>query len=156
MQTILLVGIIGMGALAYGLHLASAGKRLSVRILFFALLAPYVFLWVNLWAGDRRTSAYKHLEENAKNAVTAAELQNWATNVLAHPGDYTLQTNYPNKLRNIRWVENPDISICTNVDPAYVTIDWSPRDAVAKFEIGSTNFAGPGHKWQDGVYFRSE
>lgn len=158
MRVVLTVGLILIGAQIWGLVLAFTSKyfpgRFLVRSIGCIALGLTLFLWVNFWAGDRTDYAYEQLEESAKKLVTAAELQKWATNVLAHPEDYTLQTNYPSGLRRIRWVRMPDTMFRTNMDePPFVVLDWGGRDTVAKFEIGPTNFVGEGHKWREGVYF---
>lgn len=113
---------------------------------------------------------FDHLEQNARKVITAAELQTWATNLLAECGTYSttqlyqLRTNYPAKLRHLA-PGGPDVSI-NEVNSTNSPEDWTNRPSSislvwgsgflghAGFEIGPTNFiSSHGHAWALGVYF---
>ncbi len=129
-------------------------KRFAKIILVGVLLVPISFILLPLGFLVVDGYALGHLEANARNVVTGDELQAWATKVLAHPGDYSLRTNYPSALRRVHPLREPSTSICTNLDnPPFVTLEWNEVDIEIGFEIGPTNFVGRGQKWQDGVYF---
>lgn len=131
-------------------------KHLATIIIGTLLLLLSVSVLRPFWTSKVDGYAFKHLEANAKKAVTANELQAWATNVLAHPNDYRLQTNYPSSLRRIHPTREPRTRICTNLDQPYVVLDWTAEDILVEIQVGRTNFVGWGHKWQDGVYFLYE
>jgi len=104
---------------------------------------------------------FDHLEDRARRAITAAELQAWATNVLAQVPSYSssqvhqLRTNYPSKLRSVCC--GPGACWITVPQPRYVMIIWSMKPSGdAAFEIGDTNFVSmhpKAHAWAPGVYF---
>jgi hypothetical protein len=60
---------------------------------------------------------FDRLEQNAKNVITASELQIWATKVLAEYSTYSpsqlyhLRTNYPTRLRILAPGLGPDVCI---------------------------------------------
>jgi hypothetical protein len=106
---------------------------------------------------------FDHIEDRARRAITAAELQTWATNVLAQAPSYSpsefhqLRTNYPAKLRSV--CRGPGVCWISVPDPEsdYLMIIWSMKPSGdAAFEIGGTNFVSAHPKaraWAPGVYF---
>lgn len=107
-----------------------------------------------------RMRTFDRLEDRAKKAITAAELQVWATSVLANPpaspnprvSDFG--TNFPKALLDLDEYK-PYISIRPVADssPGMVTLMWgSGFLGHCGFDIGDTNFAR-GDAWQPGVYF---
>lgn len=134
-------------------------------ILFIALVlvlgaAAYVY------QGYKPAWQFDHLEQNARKVITAAELQAWATNLIAmHPTNNwvsfrasELGTNFPQQLRQLAPRVGPHVEVCrwedTN-EPPWVRVWWgSGFLGHAGFEIGPTNFdRGRGHPWASGVYF---
>jgi hypothetical protein len=106
---------------------------------------------------------YAHLERNARNVVTGSELQAWATNLLARDPEGTnlIKSNwgsdYPKQLDRLLPKNGPSVSVHDSGDtnfPSYVQVLWgSATMGHCGFAIGPTNFIGPGHSWQPGVYF---
>lgn len=109
-------------------------RRLSIKNLVTIIIGTIALLPIGvvlLNFGHLRLDGYAigHLEENARKVVTGDELQAWAANVLAHPDDHSLQTNYPSALRRVHPLRPPRTSICTNLyDPPFVTLDWNEVD----------------------------
>ena len=112
------------------------------------------------WAFDR-------IEQRSKKVITAAELQAWATNLLAQyttnaqPKVSELGTNFPPQLSGI-YRNPPYIQIneeSTNY-PACVFLTWGGGViGHCGFEIGPTNFVSyrrNARAWQAGVYFWSD
>ena len=145
---------------------------------YIVFLVVIILLPVLMIGGCRYQDwKFDHLEERARQAITAEELQAWATNILAQYPSYSasqlhdLQTNFPPKLSAVCrgssaacWVglqsyEEPgsDSSSPTNLHPDHVMIIWSAKPSGdAAFEIGPTNFVCPrpeAHEWAPGVYF---
>lgn len=105
---------------------------------------------------------FDHIEQSAKRMITPAELQTWATNLLARFPTYSqaeawqTRTNYPAQLRPLcrgmwagMWacwvsvVEEPRTNSAGAPEnhPEYVMIIWSMKPSGdAAFEIGPTNF----------------
>jgi hypothetical protein len=119
-----------------------------------------------IYTSYKPTWQFDHMEQNARKMITGAELQTWATDLLAHyPSNTTLRvselgTNFPQQLRRLAPKLGPGISIVERFDtnsPAWVRLYWGSGFLGASgFEIGPTNFAGfdpKGHAWQPGVYF---
>jgi len=118
-----------------------------------------------LYNGCKPVWQFDLLEHNARKAITAAELQTWATNLLAqHPTPGTLKlselgTNFPHQLRNLAPKLGPMVVIFEGQDtnsPSWVFVRWGSGFLGSHgFEIGPTNFVSdrPGHAWQPGVYF---
>jgi hypothetical protein len=131
-----------------------------------------------LLIGSCRYNAWQfdHLEDRAKQVITAEELQAWATNILAQFPSYSssqihqLETNFPPKLISVCrgpaacWISvqfhetSGSVSYSpTNWNPDYVMIIWSDKPSGdAAFEIGPTNFVcyrPEAHEWAPGVYF---
>jgi len=111
---------------------------------------------------------FDHLEQNARKVITAAELQQWATNFLAqYPPDGTNVvgfrtggTNFPPQLRGLAPKLGPFISTYpadgTNW-PAWVGLRWGSGFLGSHgFEIGPTNFVSPrpSRTWAPGVYYK--
>ena len=108
---------------------------------------------------------YDHLERNARKVITGAELQNWATNLIALHRTNTqlsfrvadLGTNFPQQLKNLAPRTGPNVVVYqwedTNQVPS-VRVWWGSGFLGASgFEVGAANFEGPGHQWQPGIYF---
>lgn len=133
----------------------------SIVLIGFACLSAYVTSFYRpVWQFD-------HLEANARKVISAAELQTWATNLLANPPTSQLAavtlsdlgTNFPKQLRGLAPKLGPHVflyeSQATNL-PRSLRIYWGSGFLGAHgFEIGPTNFASarPGHVWAPGVYF---
>jgi hypothetical protein len=111
---------------------------------------------------------FAHLEQTASQMITAAELQRWATNLLAEFPTYSpakfsqLKTNYPPKLaalcRSVNsWAAVHEEPVGTNYYPEYVMIIWSVKPSGdAAFEVGPPGFVSrqsDAHAWAPGVYF---
>jgi hypothetical protein len=103
----------------------------------------------------------KHIEGKARNQITGAELQAWATNLLASEpaGGYVsyskLGTNFPEQLRGM-YHQPPTVYVRSGESNSagYVSVMWgSGVLGLVGFQIGATNFVSSGHRWQDGVYF---
>jgi hypothetical protein len=111
---------------------------------------------------------FSHLERNARSVVTGAELQAWATNLLAqYPSNVTLRasrlgTNFPQRLLGLAPQIGPDVVVYVPNDtnsPGWVMVGWGSGGlGHCGFEIGPTTFKGArsGHAWQEGVYFFRE
>src|SRR4051812_35963895 len=71
------------------------------------------FICRTKWAWWR----FDHLEQTARKAITASELQAWATKVIEESRNYSVQqhnqlrTNYPPKLRGLAAGLEPDVSV---------------------------------------------
>jgi hypothetical protein len=134
-------------------------KASIVTLVVFLCLAAYIYPACKpVWQFD-------HLERNAKKLITAAELQAWATNVIAaYPTNSKiwiseLGTNFPMQLRGLAPKLGPSVWFYegdgTN-SPRWVRLYWGSGFLGAHgFEIGPTNFVSerPGHAWAPGVYF---
>ena len=133
-----------------------------------ALAAMFVPMFWTFWTFD-------HIEQRARRRMTGAELQRWATNLLAVQRPYfhdradAMGTNFPRPLLGLYRLEplvstfpattNEDTSLRQPpwVSPGYVRIIWGGGFiGHCGFEIGATNFeSGSPHanKWQDADYF---
>lgn len=156
------------------MEVASAMKKfrklfgvLLVLGAFGTLAAMFVPMFWAFWTFD-------HIEQRARRRVTGAQLQEWATSLIArqpffHDTAESMGTNFPQPLLGLYRLE-PRVIIyptATNedtllrqsqwVDPGHVRIMWGAGFiGHCGFDIGPTNFvnAAPfAHKWQDGVYF---
>jgi hypothetical protein len=111
---------------------------------------------------------FDHLEGRARKAVTAAELQTWATNLLAHHTNAgsvrepEAGNDFPRRLLGVAPQLGPHIYISVPDDtnfPSCVQVFWGSGFLGHKdFLIGPTNFVGrpSWHEWQPGVYFREK
>jgi len=100
-----------------------------IVLIFLSCIAAGLF-----WA-CKPVWQFDHLEQNARKVITAAELQQWATNFLAqYPPDGTNVvgfrtggTNFPPQLRDLAPKLGPIIFTCpaegTN-SPAWAAIYW--------------------------------
>src|SRR5881409_2062053 len=137
---------------------------LTVALIPVLLIGGCYFRW---WQFD-------HLEQNARRAITPAELQEWGTNILASVPNlspaqiHQLRTNYPAKLSRLCrgiggcWISVHEEPITNSAGivsytPRYVMIIWSIKPSGdAMFEVGPTNFVSvwpQAHVWAPGVYF---
>lgn len=134
-----------------------------MSVVVLMLFAGFAFY---LYAGCKPVRQFDHLEENARKVITASELQTWATNLLAsYPATNDwfilrpaqLGTNFPAQLLGLAPRLGPCVAVYFLDDrPRSLRVWWgSGFLGSTGFEIGSTNFVGDGHKWQDGVYFFS-
>jgi hypothetical protein len=135
-----------------------------ILLTFFVAVFVIVAGWV--WPTCRTIWKFDHIEGKARKRVTAAELQMWATNLLANPptGRVTvasLGTNFPAGLRGL-WRYDPSVVLNqtrTNDGepmPGWVHLMWgSGMLGHCGFEIGPTNFLGNRGTsvWSAGVYF---
>ncbi len=109
---------------------------------------------------------FDHLEKNAKKIITPAELQTWATNLLAqYPSNATasvwpseLGTNFPKKL--LKLYHRPPNFFIFGPRPdwpvPHLSITWGGGFiGHTGFEVGPTNFPGwrATNTWAPGVYF---
>lgn len=140
----------------------------TVRRLLFFFLAAIVCL-VGAWyllGFDVRWS-FRHIEQHAKNAISATELQQWAENILSHQppprsGDGLVRLSQlvaplPAPLLKV-YHNPPDIFVfqSTGDTPGYIRLVWGGgMIGHCGFEIGPTNFVSSRQKtkWKDGVYF---
>ena len=111
---------------------------------------------------------FDHLEQNARKVITAAELQNWATNLMAKYPEVSnvtyaeLGTNVLPQLKGLAPKMGPRVYIYYSEHPdvqSYVSLMWGSGFAGhAGFEIGPTNFTGQRGTtmWAPGVYFWHE
>jgi hypothetical protein len=114
---------------------------------------------------------FDKLEQNAKKAISANELQTWAVKVLGESSTYSvsqfweLRTNYPAKLRGLIIGIEPSVHIIPGSannaienrtsNPPAVSLVWGSGFLGHRgFESGPTNFVSPrGSAWSPGVYF---
>ena len=127
-------------------------------VLLFCVAAYFYTACKPVWQFD-------HLEQNARKAITASELQVWATNLLAHYTNETsvelseLGANFPSQLRGLAPKLGPHVFIHVPDDtnwPPYIQLYWGSGFLGAQgIEVGPTNFSrGLGHRlWSPGVYF---
>lgn len=118
-----------------------------------------------VYTGRNPVWQFDHLEGNARKVITGAELQAWATNLLAqYPTHSTLKpselgTNFPVQLQHLAPKLGPMVVIFERTEtnePSWVFVRWGSGFLGSHgFEIGPTNFVSsrPGHPWQPGVYF---
>lgn len=145
-----------------GLRLLSEGLIKGFKVL--VMLATLAFV-ASILHSCSIVWSYDHLERNAEKVITAAELQAWATNVLAqYPatnrvGIPELGTNIPKALLGLTSHHiGPDIRLVhpenTNLAPCVRVIWGSGFLGASEFEIGPTNFIDKsGTMWAPGVYF---
>jgi hypothetical protein len=129
-----------------------------------------------IWRGPYRWWRFDHLEQSARKRITAAELQNWATNIIAtYPGltplqAYQVRTNFPPKLESLCrgtisacWVGVMSHSVTNSQGQIHeeadcVQIVWSQKPSGdAAFVIGPPDFVfdhPKAHAWAPGVYFQ--
>jgi hypothetical protein len=132
--------------------------------IIFAILV--ICFGVYIFACFKPVWQYDHLEKNASKVITGTELQDWATNLLAHYTNETdvslseLGTNFPRQLGQLAPKLGPHIFIHIYDDtnqPSYVDLYWgSGFLGAAGFYIGPTNLVWSGnevHAWQPGVWF---
>ena len=137
-------------------------KTITICLLLLGLIGTWVFYsYMPIWQFD-------HLEANARNVVTASELQSWATNLLTvNPeGTNLVQsnwgTNFPRQL--FRLCPKVGLGVCVypaweangEKGPGWVRVMWgSGYLGASGFEVGPTNFVStqPGRAWAPGVYF---
>jgi hypothetical protein len=132
---------------------------------FLALFGVGLLAFGMIWPTWSLFHSFDKLERNAAKVITAAELQAWATNLLAHPPATTtprvadLGTNFPQKLRGL--YRSPPYVLLrqdgTN-PPDAVLISWgSGFMGHCGFEIGASNLTPSrgSEPWQgrSGVYF---
>ena len=132
-----------------------------------AILLVGISVCVYLYIAWKPWWQFDFLEERAKEVVTGAELQIWATNLLdSYPMTNNwiilerseFGTNFPPQLLSLAPRIGPDVAVYMLDDqPRFVRVTWSSGFLGMKgFEIGSTDFVGRGNKWQEGVYFFSK
>jgi hypothetical protein len=120
-----------------------------------------------VYVGCKPVWDFDHLESRARKAVTAKELQTWATNLLSHhtnAGSLRVSEvgkDFPKKLLRVAPELGPSIYVSVPEDtnyPSCVQVFWGSGFLGHKdFLIGPTNFVGPSssHQWQPGVFFRN-
>ncbi len=137
-------------------------KAASIFILVISF-----FVGAVLYKGCQPVWQFDRLERNAKNVITASELQAWATNLLTrYPTNdglslrvQDLGTNFPQQLQGLAPKLGPHLWIYQGRDagsPGWVRLHWgSGFLGTSGFEIGPTNFVSrrPRHAWKPGVYF---
>lgn len=137
------------------------------RAIIFLVVVILALLTVWQFRGLRSTRLYDGLEANARKVVTAAELQSWATNLLAiDPYGTNLEhswgEDFPKALLRLAPRTGPLVAIHnhtledTNSLP-WVQVYWgSGVLGHSGFEIGGTDFVSwyaESHQWAPGVYF---
>ena len=137
--------------------------RNSVYILALCVVALCFFAFLKSY---RIMRAFNHLEQNAREVITASELQAWATDLLArNPDGFYFNgrralTNCPKQLVGLCPETGPVIGSFapdgTN-PPSALWIQWSSGlQGTTGLEIGTTNhipYNESAHAWQPGVYF---
>jgi hypothetical protein len=143
---------------------------------WFAYGIPFVLIGGCLWMGPVQWWRFDHLEQSARKRIRAAELQNWATNIIAsYPGltpfqAYQLRTNFPPKIESLCrsriaacWVFVNSHSVTNSQgqiheEADYLQIIWSQKPSGdAAFIIGPPTFVydhPKAHAWGPGVYFQ--
>jgi hypothetical protein len=114
---------------------------------------------------------FDHLEQNARKAMTAQELQVWATKLLTYYTNETyvrlseLGTNFPRQLRGLAPRVGPSVFIhaaegsiypVVGSRPAYIQLVWGSGFLGSHgIEVGPPEFTGAraNRQWQPGVYF---
>jgi hypothetical protein len=129
------------------------------------VLVTLYFVCVMVWPTIRLVRSFDNLERNAKRVITGAQLQQWATNLLAvTPTNSYLKvsqlgTNFPSQLLGL-YRRPPYISIHDDLSPSCVYLMWGGGlIGHCGFEIGPTNFVSRrrnAREWQPGVYFWSD
>ena len=140
-------------------------RKLRVIVPLCVCLAALYYIFV--WPTQRLFRSFDNFERNAKRVVTGAQLQGWATSLLAlaptnsTPRVSELGTNFPSQLRGL-YRSRPYIQIQegdTN-SPSSVYLMWGGgMIGHCGFEIGPTNFVSyrsNARAWQPGVYFWSD
>src|SRR4051812_47178973 len=130
-------------------------------IVFILLLICVGILFTRFYIAS---SSFRHLEQEAQSAVTATELQSWATSLLNSnpmgtnltPGNWG--TNFPKQLLSLAPQLGPHVIIyqAQAPNPPWIRIAWGSGGlGDSGFEVGPTNFVSlqPGHEWAPGVYF---
>jgi hypothetical protein len=124
-----------------------------------------LFHFISVW---RTYRSFSNLEQNAKKAIPGAEIQKWATQIVAqHPNpEYghaelrlsDLSPPLPRPLLGLyRSPPNLYVYETTTNHPGHVRLIWGGGNiGHCGFEIGPTNFVGKGNPWQNGVYFWSD
>ena len=132
---------------------------LIVALVVAFCIAAYVY------TGSKPVWQFDNLERNTKKVITAAELQRWATNLLAmYPTNSRVRlselgTNFPQQLRYLAPKLGPYIWLYDDPDtntPRWVRLYWGSGFLGAHgFEIGPPTFVSqrPGRAWAPGVYF---
>ncbi len=130
-----------------------------VALAIVCLAAVFLPTWRVFWSFD-------HLEQHARKAITASELQTWATNLLSqYPSNATasvwpskLGTNFPNQLLKL-YHRPPNIFIfgpTADWPVPHLSVTWGGGFiGHTGFEVGPTNFPGwrATNTWAPGVYF---
>lgn len=142
-------------------------KNLKRVVLVIMLCVLVVLYFTVVWPIQKLFWSFDHLERNAKQVITAAQLQTWATGLLANaPTNTTLKikdlgTNFPAQLVGL-FRRPPDIAIhqADANQLSCVFLVWGGGlIGNCGFEIGQTNFVSHrpnARAWQPGVYFWSE
>jgi hypothetical protein len=138
-------------------------KNVLLNILLILLVLAVVGAYA--YTAYKPVWQFDHLEQIARRAISASEVQAWATNLLAHYTNETsvslseLGTNFPPRLRNLAPKLGPSVFIHAGGGtnwPPYIRLYWGSGFLGAHgIEVGSTDFIGyRGNRlWQPGVYF---
>src|SRR6185436_1701070 len=135
-----------------------------MKAISLVALVLCVTVWGIIYTSCKPVWQFDHLEGNARKLITGAQLQAWATNLLAQYPEETsfsasqLGTNFPQQLRGLAPRLGPHVSVHVYDDtnqPPFVQIYWgSGVLGAAGFYVGSSNFVlngGSEHLWQPGV-----
>jgi hypothetical protein len=151
------------------IEIARAKRAYKIAALVGAIVLCSII--ISLYLFFRPLYQLAHIEQNTRNAITAPQLQMWATNIIAHYPDGShfraseLSTNFPRELLELAPALGPRVTVHGAYDsdrPGWVSISWGSGFAGhAAIEIGPTNFVAQHtpnsiHTWQDGVYFWDE
>jgi hypothetical protein len=144
-------------------------RHVTLALCVTLFLTALYFLFV--WPIHKKFIAFDNIERDAKRVITGAELQAWATNLLASISSTTtpirvsgLGTNFPSQLLNLNDGTRPYIYIHRESDtnfPPCVRLTWGGgMIGHCGFDIGPTNHVNYRYRyareWQSGVYFWSE
>lgn len=145
-------------------------SKRRTRLRMFVLSAFFLSLIIGwpFYAFFKPLIQLANLEQNTKKVITASELQQWATNLIAtYPPDQRftrseLLATLPPQLKKLAPKMGPHVNIYHSENPgtqSYVFLYWGSGFAGhAAFEIGPTNFTGyrSTNMWAPGVYFWDE
>jgi hypothetical protein len=134
--------------------------------LFLAFAALFFLIGLNLFTMYSTLQSTLPSERSLKKLATPAELQTWATNLLAlYPTNTTLRFEEAGPYFPKQWdAHGPGryrgVSVVSEDNPGHISLYWGGAFwGYGGISIGPTNYVCRRpyvHKWQDGIYFYYE